>query len=161
MKRASLLLLLFFPIVVLASPRAEQVPPFEEDGTRISLWIPGFLIKTGAKVVSQEEPELAHIIRHVGSITVNVVEGNKLDARHERKAERRVNRYQKRNFKPLVTVLTPNEKVQVSMKWRKDRIKRLVVVVLGEEEYVHVNMKCNFSLPELLHLMEDNDWMSS
>lgn len=161
MKRSSLLVLLFFPIVVLASPRAGQVPPSLDDGTRISLWIPGFLVKTGAKVVAQEEPQLAGLMQHVGSITVNVVEGDKLNARHERKADRRIARYQKRNFKPLVTVLTPDEKVQVSVRCRNGRIKRLVVVVLGQEEYVHVNMKCNFSLPELLHLMEDTDWMSA
>ncbi len=160
MKRSSFLLLLFFPIMVLASPHAEQVPTSSEEGTRLSLWIPGFLIKTGAGIVAKEEPQLADLLRHVGSVTVNVVEGDKMDARHERKADRRIQRYQKRHFKSLITVLTADEKVQVSVKWRKDRIRRLVVVVLGADEYVHVNMKCNFSLPELLSLMEDNAWMT-
>lgn len=154
MKHTLLILLTIFPMWVSASEG--QAPLFpggsEEDGTRIRLWIPGLLIKASGGIVKQHAPEAAPFVRMVGSTTIYVAEGNRKTDKHDLKAGRLMNRL--RNATPLVEVHTATEHVQIVMKQKRGKIRKLAVTVVEEETFVHVRMRCRIDPKKLGELIK-------
>lgn len=136
-----------------ASASDGRAPHFsDDDGTRIRLWIPGILIKASSGIVKQHAPEAAPFVRMAGTTTIYIAEGNRKSAKHDRKAARLMKRL--RNADPLVEVHTANEHVQVVMKQKRGKIRKLAVTVVEEETFVHVRMRCRIDPKKLGELIK-------
>ena len=73
----TLLALLLSAPVFMAATQPDIIPRIQDNdkGTRVSLWIPGFLVRLGGRLAGEEmDPEVQRIVRKTGSIRVEVSE---------------------------------------------------------------------------------------
>lgn len=132
-----------------------------EDGTKLSLWIPGFLVKMAAGIAEEHTDELdASMLKHIGSISIFVREGDAYNGSYDRKAARKVRRLDKRNFEDLVTVYEESTQVHIKLKENKRGVvKRLAVLVDDKEEtFVFVKINCRLTPDEINQLV--NSYMN-
>jgi hypothetical protein len=129
-----------------------------EDGQKIALTIPGFIVRMGGWFIpKEEEPELRIIIRKMGTVSVNVTEGSyyrsDISAGDFQKKKLKI---EKDGYSPLVIMQSEDEKVMVAIKQdRKSRVRKLAVLVdENQETFVYVRLNCKISLAELSKLIE-------
>ena len=158
-KRRLLLLLLCLPFFM-ATTSAGEPPAIKAgpDGTKVSLWIPGFLIKLGAKFIPEETDagfDVGDLLGKLGTTRILVLEGDQYKVSDNR-LNRAVRSLEGDGFEWLVTVESAEEQVYVGIRTdRKDRIRKLGVVVDDGETFVKVRMKTKISQQELGALLED------
>lgn len=161
MKHLLLILAMTIPIVASAAPSGGPVPTLkpEEKGTHISLWVPGLLIKTAAKLVEGEDKQAAELLRNFGTTSIKVMEGASLDdAKYERKMDRIKRRMDRRNYKNLIEVQTPEETIRISYKDRwPGRGQKLVITVLEDDTFVYLKTRCKLSFQQLIQLASSYD----
>ena len=122
------------------------------DNTKLSLYIPGFLVKAGSWFVNEEkDPEAKTALTKMRSISICVREGNAYDEYYSVKYEKKMNKLNRQNFDPLLTVYDDGEKVSVQLKQNKKGKIRQVVIITddGESEYVFLRVRCNVSLDDI------------
>lgn len=131
-----------------------------ETGTKISIWIPGFLLKLGLNFIDEEDETARYFLKKIRGVNIKVVEGSFYHDGYEAKAERAIDLHSgKSKMKPLITVITPEEKVAVFIKRnKKGTIRKIQVIVLAEDLYVNVRIGCNFKLPEVMDLIKGQDF---
>ena len=136
------------------------IPEIEDEGSKLNLWIPGFLIKMAAEIaedhVEGEDAAAVEMLRKFGSMTICIREGNCYKDKSDKKITRKIDRLEKRNYDELLSVVSDGEKVNMSIrKNKKGKIKRLVVLVDDPgETYVFVKMHCKFSPGDIAELTE-------
>ncbi|MFN0274639.1 MAG: DUF4252 domain-containing protein [Chitinophagales bacterium] len=117
----------------------------EEEGTRLNLWIPGFLVKLAGSIVEDHESEAqGDFIKKFGSMTICVREGSKYSERTDKKMTRKINRLDRKNYESLLKVNDAEAKVDLRIKEnKKGFIKRLVIIADEPgETYVYLNIHC-------------------
>lgn len=130
----------------------------EKDGTSVSLWIPGLVLKAASLFVDKkEDPEVKKLLVKLRSVRVLVKEGDFYAPRFERKYKRVAKRMKRRNFEPLVVVNTGEEKVNLTIKTNKrnTKIKQVAVVVNSEDTFVLVKAKGKINPQKLLKMTKE------
>ena len=159
------LLLLLLPVLLLMTfsgkTFASEAPKFDDNSTKLNLWIPGFLVKMVAEIaedhVEGEEAAAVELMRKFGGITVSIREGEYYSDKSDKKMTRKLNRMEKRNFEELVSVKSEDANVNLSIRENKrGKIKRLVVLVDEPgETFVYVKMHCRLSLEDITKLTNE------
>jgi len=148
-------LLLLLPVIMLmtfsGNSFASNTPKFDDNSTKLNLWIPGFLVKMVAEIaedhVEGEEVAAVEIMRKFGGITISIREGEYYCDKSDKKMTRKLNRMEKRNFENLVSVKSEDANVTLSIRENnRGKIKRLVVLVDEPgETFVYIKMHCRLS----------------
>jgi len=148
-------LLLLLPVIMLmtfsGNSFASNTPKFDDNSTKLNLWIPGFLVKMVAEIaedhVEGEEAATVEIMRKFGGITISIREGEYYSDKSDKKMTRKLNRMEKRNFEDLLSVKSEDANVNLSIRENKrGKIKRLVVLVDEPgETFVYVKMHCRLT----------------
>lgn len=133
--------------------------PFESNGddTKLNLWIPGCLIKMAANIagnhVEGDDAMAVEFIHKIGNMNICIREGAYYSARTDKKVTRKLNRMEKKDYEQLVSVFTENEKVNISIREKNGKIKRMVVIVDEKDEtYVYLKMNCRIDPEDISKL---------
>ena len=155
-------LLLILPGILLITfsgkAYASDAPKFDDDATKLNLWITGFLVKMVAERaedhVEGEEAAAIDLMRKFGGITISIREGEYYCDKSDKKMTRKLNRMEKRNFEDLVSVKSEDANVNLSIRENnRGKIKRLVVLVDEPgETFVYVKMHCRLSVEDITKL---------
>lgn len=150
MKKIQTLITLFLLITISKNMQA-TVPEFEEEGSKLNLWIPGFLMKVATSIaedfVEGEDAAEFDLLSKFGGMTICIREGEFYKDKSDKKITRKIERLEKRNYQELVSIISDRESVNMSIKEnKKGIIKRMVVLVDDPgETYVFLKMHCKFS----------------
>jgi len=149
MKQVAILLLL---VCSVGSLHAADETSWPEEGTRLSLWIPGFLVKTAAGIAADKtgDPDLS-ILKNIGSVSLVVREGSAYSGTYDKKIERKLRRMDRREYEELVAVHDEGAEVHLHIREnRKGTVKRMIVLVDDHEStFVFVSMHCSFKPEDL------------
>ncbi len=131
----------------------------EKESTKISLYIPGFLMKIGSWCVDKKEDAEAKLaLKHLRSISVVVREGCAYkEYVASKKYDKKLRKLDRQNFESLVTVDDEDANVSVQLKQNKNgKIRQLAVIVNdSDESFVFARVRCNVSMNELKIWMKD------
>lgn len=131
----------------------------EKESTKISLYIPGFLMKIGSWCVDKKEDAEAKLaLKHMRSISVIVREGCAYkEYVASKKYDKKLRKLDRQNFESLVSVDDQDTNVSVQLKQNKNgKIRQLAVIVNdSEESFVFARVRCNVSINELKSWMQD------
>lgn len=157
MKRLALILGIALVVPLLMGAAGAPMPAVRggEDGAKVSLRLPGFLIRAGAWFVPAEHAEFKPLIRKLGGIRVLVLDGSWYD-REVRPGDfgRTASSLEREGYAPLVGVEGPEERVRLAVRTnRRGLIRRLAVVVDDGESFVHVRLRCRLTAGDLADLM--------
>jgi uncharacterized protein DUF4252 len=154
MKKWILIILLAFPVLGIGHQTAEGTPFIKagDDGTRVSLWIPGFLVRFGAGFIPETDFEIKQMVRKIGTIRVKVVDGKYFNESLARQAIRQIEAVSgKKSLKPLVETHTPDEHVIIYFRQnKKQEIRKLQIIVLSDDSYVNVRLNCRLKMEDLV-----------
>jgi hypothetical protein len=149
------LVLVFF--VIAGSVNAgNSYPPGDEEGTRLNLWIPVFLIKAAAGMASEYTGEVeAGYLAKMGSISLCVREGNQYNQGYDKKVQRKLNRMEKREFEELITVYDEATEVHIHMRQNDQGVIRRLVVLVDDqtETFVFVKVNCRIKAEDISSLI--------
>lgn len=148
---------LVYTLQVSANPYPSDA---EDDGTKLNLWIPGFLVKMAGNIVEEHESKIhGDMLKKFGSITICIREGNKYSDKTDKKISRKIQRLDRKNYEALVKVNAEDAFVDVRIKEnKKGYIKRLAVIVdETEETYVYLNMHCRIKPEDIATLVNHMD----
>ena len=127
-----------------------------ENGTKVSLWIPGFLVKFGARFVPDEQAPVRDLVRKLGSLRVYVVDGSWYERSVEGddfESSRRA--LERDGYVPMMTLQSDEERVFLGVRIdKRERIRRLGVVVDDGESFVRVRLKCKLEADDFAGLMD-------
>ncbi len=149
-----------------ASPalHAHAVEPEPEDeSTKLNLWIPGVLIKWVADIADDEmegsEAMAVDFMRHIGSVTICIREGEQYAAQMDNKMQRKLNRMERQDYEQLLSVNTEGERVEMSVRTNKhNTIKRAVLLVHEDaSSFVYIKMHCRIKADEVGQLIQAMD----
>lgn len=166
MKKIILSVLCCMPAMLFAaSPDKSNQMNGSEESTKLSLYIPGFLMKMGSWFVpKEEEPELKTALKKIRSTSIVVREGCAyVDYNASHKYDKKMKTLGRQNFEELVGVTTEEENVSVQLRQnKKDKIRQVVVLVDdGESSFVFLRVRCNIGMKELKQWMEKDGVISS
>ena len=122
------------------------------DNTKLSLYIPGFLMKVGSWFVKEEkDPETKAALTKMRSISICVRDGDAYDEYYSVKYDKKMDHLKHQKFEPLVTVYDNEEKVSIQVKQnKKDKIRQVVIITDdGSSEYVFLRVRCNVSMDDI------------
>lgn len=158
-----LLITIGFCLLIATASKADSP---EKEGTKLNLWIPGFIVKLGTGIaddfVDKQDME-AHVAmdfaKNIGDINVCVREGDYYNV-SDAKINRKLARMDKKNYVPLITVFEDETHVKLSIKQKKNgNIKKLVVLVdETDETYVYARINCNISAKDIQKLVNNIDF---
>lgn len=164
MKKIILFALIALSGALMAAPAHAATPaPDDEESVRLNLWIPGVLIKWAADIADDhmkgEEAVAMDFMRNLGSMNICIREGAAYKDHMDNKMTRKLNRMERRDYEPLISVVTPEENVQMQIRTNKrDKIKSFVVMVNETDEaFVYVKMRCNLKPEEVNQLIRAMD----
>jgi len=130
----------------------------DSDGTKVSLWIPGFLVKIAANVADDYTDEVdMNIIKKIGNVNVFVREGDAYRGNYDKKAIRKINRLERKNYTQLLTVREDETNINIQIKEnRKGTIKRLAVLVDDRDEtFVFLKINCKLKPEDISNLVSN------
>ncbi|MEZ5014931.1 MAG: DUF4252 domain-containing protein [Chitinophagales bacterium] len=154
-------LLLLIPVLcftVMAHAGTNGTAEENEGGTKLNLWIPGFLVQFAADIaekhVDGEEQAAMHLVQHIGGINVCIREGDAYLDKTDKKMTRKIGKMDKKNYEPLVKVNSSDAKVDLRIKENKKGVIKRMVVLVDEpgETFVYVKMHCRFSNDEIAYI---------
>ncbi len=128
----------------------------DKGGTKLKLWIPGFLVKIAGKVADNQIEEIdGNMLKHFGSITICVREGKRYSPDTDKKINRKLGRLEKKNYEELLSVNSSITNVSLQVKENTRGIIKRFVVLVDEpgETYVYLKINCRIKankLPELI-----------
>lgn len=122
----------------------------DDDGTNLSLWIPGILFKTTSLFVKKsKEPEVKSVLRSLGSMKIMVREGTKHKPRFSRKYKRVSKRIKRQNFEELIAVHSEGTNVTISVKTKRNKIRGFTVIVDESDTFVLLKAKGKIDIKQL------------
>lgn len=157
MKKTRLIITILLLICITENIYA-TVPEFDDEGSKLNLWIPGFLMKIAGSIaedfVEGENAAAIDILNKFGTMTICIREGEYYRDKSDKKITRKIERMEKRNYQELVSVISDGEKVNMSIKENKQgNIKRMVVLVDDPgKTYVFIKIACNFTPDDISQL---------
>lgn len=163
MKKVLFPILFCLPVMVFASgPDKKNDCQGDRESTRLSLYIPGFMMKMGSWFVNKEkDPELKTALKKIRSTSIVVREGDAYDDYNASgKYTKKMKSLERRNFDELITAVDDEEKVSIQIHQnKKEKIRQLVVLVDdGTESFVFLRLRCNIHPDDLKKWMnQEND----
>lgn len=138
-----------------ASPVSSE--SVEEDGTKLNLWIPGFLIKMAGEIAEEQADIDDELFNNIGSVTVCVRDGDKYTDKTDKKLLRKLNRLEKKNYENLISVNSEGSTVNIKIKEnKKGEIKRFACLVdEADETFVYVKINCKLSPADLNQIVNN------
>ena len=125
----------------------------DDESTKISLYVPGFLVKFGSCFVHKDkDPQVKEALKKMRSISLVIRDGRAYNEYNASgKFEKKNHRLQKQNFSDLVLVNDDGAHVSIKLKQnKKGTIRQLAVIVDDDEEtYVFARIRCNVSMKDL------------
>lgn len=166
MKNLCCFLLFCCPTVLFAAnPASSHQSSSDNESTRLSLYVPGFLMQMGSWfVLAEKEPELKTALKKIRSTSIVVREGCAYaDYNASGKYDKKMKKIRRQRFEELVTVSSTEENVSVQLKQNKqDKIRQVVVLVDdGTSSFVFLRLRCNIGMKELKQWMEKDGVISS
>lgn len=130
-------------------------------GTKISVWIPGFLIKMAAGFIEEDE-DVKDLIRQIGSVSVTVLEGSYYFEKNFGWVNRKVKGLKKHKMESLVKIQSGNELVEINMRVNKRQvIKRIAILVDDGKAFVLLNLRCRIQLEDLSKFINHDKMVTS
>ncbi|MBX7108614.1 MAG: DUF4252 domain-containing protein [Chitinophagales bacterium] len=166
MKNIFLLLFFCFPVLLYAATPADGSQPVAgKESTKLSLYVPGFLMEVGSWFVPKEkEPELKTALKKIRSTSIVVREGCAYnDYNASGKYARKMKRMSQQQFEELVVVNSMEERVSVQLRQnKKDKIRQVVVLADdGCSSFVFLRLRCNIGMHQLKQWMDQDGFISS
>lgn len=127
----------------------------EQSSTRLSLWIPGIVMKMAAEIagnhVDNEAAAAVDLIRKFGNTTICIREGKYYKDKTDKKMTRKINRMERHDYEQLLSVIAGDEHVNISIRENKrGKIKRMVILVDEKDKsYVFVKMNCRLKMEDV------------
>lgn len=147
------------PVISVAENRKTSVANSDRESTKVSLYIPGFLLKAGSWFVSKEkEPQIKYALKNIHSISVVIREGEAYDAyKASKKYDKKMNKLQQQHFESLVELKDVDTNASVFIRQnKKQRIRQLAVIVNdGDDSFVFARLRCNVSISDVENLLQD------
>jgi Domain of unknown function (DUF4252) len=160
MKKWILILLIGLPALGFGNHSYEGTPFIKDsdDGTKISLWIPGILVRLGAVFIPEMDFEIKHLVRKIGTVRAKVVDGKYFDDALARQAIREIESVSgKKSLKPLIEIHSPDEHIIIYFRQnKKNEIRKLQIIVLSDDTYVNVRMNCRLKMEDLMEMINSN-----
>ena len=161
MKKAFFSFLTCLPILLMAgTPEQNNNTQNTTESTKISLYVPGFLMKAGSWFVKKEkDPVAKEALSKLRSTSIVVREGSAYKEYHaSKKYDHKIHQLKRQNFEELVTVFDDDEKVTVQLRQNnKGNIRQVVVVADdGEESFVFLRLRCNVSMDDIKRWINSN-----
>ncbi len=162
MKNLFLLIFCLLPGLLSAeTPGNSTENMVETSSTKVSLYVPGFLMEMGSWFVpKKQEPELKSALQKIRSTSIVVREGEAyVQYNASRKYEKKINKLDRQQFEELVSVTTEEENVSVQLRQnKKNKIRQVVVLVDdGTSSFVFLRLRCNIGEGELKKWMEQDE----
>ena len=162
MKNLFLTILFIIPgMLMAATPDYSLEKSADESSTKVSLYVPGFLMEMGSWFVpKKQEPELKSALQKIRSTSIVVREGEAyVQYNASRKYEKKINKLDRQQFEELVSVTTEEENVSVQLRQnKKNKIRQVVVLVDdGTSSFVFLRVRCNIGEKELKKWMEQDE----
>lgn len=129
----------------------------DDEGTRLSLWIPGFLVKAAAGMAQKHTEGVdAALLSKMGSVSLCIREGNQYGSGYDKKIQRKLNRLERRDYDELMSVYDGTTEVHLHMMQNdKGMIRRLVILVDDQEEtFVYLKVNCRISADEIAGIVQ-------
>lgn len=126
-----------------------------DESSKVNIWVPGFLIKMVAGIaedhVDGQDADSIDLLSKFGNTTICVREGEYYKDKTDKKMTRKLNRMERKNYEELMSVVTENEQVNMSIKENKrGKIKRMVILVDEKDEtYVYLKMNCKLQMEDI------------
>ena len=134
----------------------------DDEGTKLNLWIPGFLIRTVGNIAGHDQDDddaymASQMLSKLGDINVCIREGKYYDRRADAKITRKLNRLQEKNYEDLVSVKSDGTTVKLSIRQnKKGKIKNVAAVIDdGNETFVYCKVHCRLSENDLQQLVAE------
>ncbi len=133
----------------------------DDDGVRMNIWIPSFLIDIAADIaenhVEGEDRIALDFADKIGNMNICIREGKYYSDKTDKKVTKKLAKMERKNYEELVSVITPDEHVNISIKEnKKGKIKRMVVIIDEKDEtYVYLKMNCNISAADISRLVQN------
>ena len=154
-----LLLLIILPVISVAENRKTYGANSDRESTKISLYIPGFLIKAGAWFVSKEKDAQAKCaLKKLRSISLVIREGEAYEAyKSSEKYDKKITKLQRQHFESLVEVKGEDTNASVFIRLnKKQEIRQLAVIVNdGDNSFVFARLRCSFSMSDVKNLLQN------
>ena len=162
MKNLFLTILFIIPgMLMAATPDYSLEKSADESSTKVSLYVPGFLMEMGSWFVpKKQEPKLKSALQKIRSTSIVVREGEAyVQYNASRKYEKKINKLDRQQFEELVSVTTEEENVSVQLRQnKKNKIRQVVVLVDdGTSSFVFLRVRCNIGEKELKKWMEQDE----
>lgn len=162
MKNLILTILCIIPgMLMAASPDYSLEKSDDGSSSKVSLYIPGFLMEMGSWFVpKKQEPELKSALQKIRSTSIVVREGEAyVQYNASSKYEKKINKLDRQKFEELVSVTTEEENVSVQLRQnKKNKIRQVVVLVDdGTSSFVFLRLRCNIGEKELKKWMEQDE----
>lgn len=131
------------------SPNEE--PGNRGESTRLSLYIPGFLVKAAAGFMDEKDRETKDALKNLRSISITVREGNAYKEYFAKRYEKKMEKLERQHFENLVSVRDADEKVSIQLRVnRKDKIRQVAIIADdGNSEFVFLRVRCNVTQDDL------------
>lgn len=120
----------------------------------VSVKVPGILMRTfilgELREMKEEDPMLAMALKKIKSIKLTAIEGEKGHRLHERFT----NYLADQKFEELMSIYSDGAKVSINTLTKGDRIKKIMLGVVDNEDQVFIELKSDMSLSELNQLVD-------
>lgn len=159
MKKRFILVILLVSIVGIAHTYPGIIPTIKDndEGTKVSIEIPGIFFRIGSLFVKKEEREIKYLVSKCRGIKIHVQEGGYYDPGFIDYMLEATEQLKKYDFEEILTVRTPDEAVTILLKDNaRGKIKGLVLFADDGETNVFIHLKCNISMDRLIEIAKKN-----
>jgi hypothetical protein len=160
MKTKILFLLLVIPFFSMAKSQ-DKNEEHNRESTKISLYIPGFILKTAALFISKEKnAETKKMLKSMRSISITVRDGAAYSSyKSSKKYNKKLAVLDQRHFESLAEVSDTETKASIFIHQnKKEKIRQLVIMADdGSGSFVFARLRCNLNLSELKNLLSEKE----
>jgi hypothetical protein len=152
-----LFLLLMIPVISFANDKQSA----DRESTKVSLYIPGILVKAGSWFVPKEkDAETKYTLKRIRSISLVIREGCAYDAyKSSKKYNKKMNKLQGQHFESLLVVKDEDTQASIFIRQnKKEKIRQVAVIADdGNESFVFARIRCNFTMSDVKNLMKNKE----
>jgi hypothetical protein len=117
---------------------------------RVPMFLTKAFIKGKIKELDEEDAIAALALRKIKKLKIMTISGNKKD-----NLMSKFNAYlAKNNFEEMMSLYSEGSKITINTEMKKDHVKRVLLGIADEEDYVFVDIKVDLDLNELSKMIE-------
>ncbi|MEN5196904.1 DUF4252 domain-containing protein [Sphingobacterium sp. PCS056] len=122
----------------------------EVASVRVPMFLTRTFLKSKIKELDEDDAVAALALRKIKKLKVMTISGNKKD--------NLMTKYHaylaKNNFEELMSLYSDGSKITINTEMKKDHVKRVLLGIADEEDYVFVDIKADLDLNELSRMIE-------